>query len=238
MTARTRTLPGVAVRRTPCVRATARTRNTEERVNPLQGTVERSGIRTPPHVEPFTHIVLLQPYEVQDAAGARKGDLQAESPGGVSSEPADHALGRSRGDWTTKLHLGCEQDQNRYRSCSLRGSERTARSSLRSWTASGCHGQGVVGRALARIGCWPIGAYTSRGNRAYLRRRGIKATIPSKSYQDAHRRKRGPKGGRPRLVIPRSTSSATRSNVESTGSNAIVVWLPGSTSWLCATRPS
>jgi len=40
-------------------------------------------------------------------------------------------------------------------------------------------------------------AYTSRANRSYLRKRGIKATIPSKADQDAHRRKRGSKGGRP-----------------------------------------
>ena len=40
-----------------------------------------------------------------------EGGLQAESPGGVSVEPADHALGRSRGGLTTKLHLGCEQGQ-------------------------------------------------------------------------------------------------------------------------------
>src|SRR6266545_744759 len=42
--------------------------------------------------------------------GAQKGDLQKEPPDGVGGvEPADHALGRSRGGWTTKLHLGCEQ---------------------------------------------------------------------------------------------------------------------------------
>ena len=40
-------------------------------------------------------------------------------------------------------------------------------------------------------------AYTSKANRRYLRRRGIKATIPSKADQDAHRRARGSKGGRP-----------------------------------------
>lgn len=45
-------------------------------------------------------------------------------------------------------------------------------------------------------------AYTSRGNRGYLRRRGIKATIPSKTDQDAHRRKRGSKGGRPPAFDP------------------------------------
>jgi transposase len=40
-------------------------------------------------------------------------------------------------------------------------------------------------------------AYTSKANRAYLRRRGIKATIPSKTDQDAHRRAKGSAGGRP-----------------------------------------
>jgi hypothetical protein len=34
---------------------------------------------------------------------------QKEPPGGVEAEPADHALGRLRGGWTTKLLLGCEQ---------------------------------------------------------------------------------------------------------------------------------
>jgi putative transposase of IS4/5 family DUF4096 len=43
----------------------------------------------------------------QHAAGARKRpDAQVEPPG---DEPDDHALGRSRGGWTTKLHLACEQ---------------------------------------------------------------------------------------------------------------------------------
>ncbi|GIF13623.1 hypothetical protein Ate01nite_36550 [Actinoplanes teichomyceticus] len=48
----------------------------------------------------------------QHAAGARRrGDLQAEPPGGVAVKPADHALGRSRGALTTKLHLSREQGQ-------------------------------------------------------------------------------------------------------------------------------
>jgi transposase len=45
-------------------------------------------------------------------------------------------------------------------------------------------------------------AYTSRGNRFYLRRRGIKATIPSKADQDANRRRQGSKGGRPPAFDP------------------------------------
>lgn len=27
----------------------------------------------------------------------------------MQAEPADHGLGRSRGGWTTKTHLACEQ---------------------------------------------------------------------------------------------------------------------------------
>jgi transposase len=40
-------------------------------------------------------------------------------------------------------------------------------------------------------------AYSSRGNRAYLRKRGIKCTIPEKKDQASHRVKRGSRDGRP-----------------------------------------
>jgi transposase len=40
-------------------------------------------------------------------------------------------------------------------------------------------------------------AYSSKANRAWLRRRGIRATIPQKADQAANRRRRGSKGGRP-----------------------------------------
>jgi transposase len=45
-------------------------------------------------------------------------------------------------------------------------------------------------------------AYTSRGNRSYLRKRGIKACIPSKKDQDAHRKAKGSRGGRPPAFDP------------------------------------
>ena len=45
-------------------------------------------------------------------------------------------------------------------------------------------------------------AYTSRANRASLRRRGIAACIPSKADQDARRRAKGSKGGRPPAFDP------------------------------------
>lgn len=40
-------------------------------------------------------------------------------------------------------------------------------------------------------------AYSSKTNRAYLRKRGITAVIPEKADQQANRRKKGSKGGRP-----------------------------------------
>jgi transposase len=48
----------------------------------------------------------------QHAAGARRdGHAQKEPPGGTGAEPEDHGLGRSRGGFTTKIHLACEQKQ-------------------------------------------------------------------------------------------------------------------------------
>jgi transposase len=45
-------------------------------------------------------------------------------------------------------------------------------------------------------------AYTSKANRAHLRSRGIRACIPSKTDQDAHRKAKGSKGGRPPAFDP------------------------------------
>ena len=45
-------------------------------------------------------------------------------------------------------------------------------------------------------------AYASRKNRAYLRRRGIRCTIPDKADQARNQRKRGSRGGRPPKFDP------------------------------------
>ena len=45
-------------------------------------------------------------------------------------------------------------------------------------------------------------AYSSAANRAYLRKRGIKAVIPVKEDQKIHRRSRGSSGGRPPAFDP------------------------------------
>lgn len=45
-------------------------------------------------------------------------------------------------------------------------------------------------------------AYSSRANRAYLRRRGIAATIAEPDDQAGHRKRRGSRGGRPPAFDP------------------------------------
>jgi transposase len=58
--------------------------------------------------------------------------------------------------------------------------------------------RGPVGRPHTRPGAAVADkAYSSRANRAYLRRRRIKAVIPEKTDQAANRKKKGARGGRP-----------------------------------------
>ena len=45
-------------------------------------------------------------------------------------------------------------------------------------------------------------AYGSRGNRSYLRRRGIRCTIAEKADQVRHRKNKGRAGGRPSVFDP------------------------------------
>ncbi len=55
-----------------------------------------------------------------------------------------------------------------------------------------------VGRPRTRPGTVAADkAYSSRANRAYLRKRCIKAVIPEKEDQAANRKKKGSRGGRP-----------------------------------------
>ncbi|MFJ7209853.1 IS5 family transposase [Streptomyces sp. NPDC098789] len=134
----------------------------------------------------------------QHAAGARRdGQAQKEPPGGHRSEPDDHSLGRSRGGWTTKIHLACEQGQ---RPLSLlvtagqRGEDPQFTAVLETIRVP----RPPPGRPRGRpLRVRADKAYSSRANRAYLRRRGIRCTIPEPSDQAGHRKGRGTSGGRP-----------------------------------------
>ena len=134
----------------------------------------------------------------QHAAGARKeGHLQKEPPGGVHDEPADHALGRSRGGLTTKTHLACEQGQKVLSMVVTAGHRGDSPQFIPVLRRIRVTRLGVGRPRTCPDVVLADKAYTSRGNRRYLRSRGIKACIPSKKDQDAHRKAKGSRGGRP-----------------------------------------
>lgn len=105
-------------------------------------------------------------------------------------------MGRSRGGLTSKVHLAAD------RKCRPMALVLTA-----GQAADSPQFVAVLNKVRVRL---PIGrprtrpaavagdkAYSSRANRAYLRRRNIKAVIPEKKDQAANRKKRGRRGGRP-----------------------------------------
>ncbi|MEU8007076.1 IS5 family transposase [Catellatospora sp. NPDC049111] len=136
----------------------------------------------------------------QHAAGARRdGGAQIEPPVG---EPADHALGRSRGGYSTKLHLACEQGQKPLSMLVTAGQAgdspqfAAVLAGIRVPRSGPGRPRTRPDRVLADK------AYSSRANRDLLRRRGIKATIPIPADQAGHRHRRGQAGGRPPTFDP------------------------------------
>jgi transposase len=90
----------------------------------------------------------------QHAAGARHdGQAQKEPPGGTRTEPEDHGLGRSRGGFTTKIHLACEQGQRPLSLLAPQVSVVTVLSSPPSWKVSGCPAPDRAVPVSGRCGC-------------------------------------------------------------------------------------
>ncbi|MEU5234555.1 IS5 family transposase [Streptomyces anulatus] len=127
----------------------------------------------------------------QHAAGARKKGIPDRA------EPDDHALGRSRGGLSTKVHLV---------------SDSHARPLVLRVTAGQAGDAPAFEAVMAGIRVPRSGpgrpktrpdavladrAYSSRAIRSHLRRRGIRAVIPQPSDQVGHRLRRGRAGGRP-----------------------------------------
>ncbi|MFD6423957.1 transposase [Streptomyces sp. NPDC060198] len=168
--------------------------------------------------------------------GPASRGLQKESPGGVFTEPGDHGLGRSRGGFTTKLHLAVEQSQK----------------PMSIVVTAGQHGDSPrFEPVLKKVRVPRIGpgrprvrpdrvradkAYASRKNRAYLRRRGIRCTIPDKTDQARHRKERVPAVAVRRSSTGRTTKPGTRSSAASAASRGTGPLPPGTTSSQSATR--
>ncbi|MFJ7262198.1 IS5 family transposase [Streptomyces globosus] len=134
----------------------------------------------------------------QHAAGARKQGGPVEGTAGRCLHRAgDHGLGRSRGGFTTKLHLAVEQGQKPMTiliTAGQRGDSPQFEPVLNKVRVP------RIGPGRPRVRPDRVRAdkaYASRKNRAYLRRRGIRCTIPDKADQARNRRKLGSQGGRP-----------------------------------------
>lgn len=125
----------------------------------------------------------------QHASGAR--------PVSQPDEPADHALGRSRGGTTTKLHLICDG---------------TGRPLAMHLTAGQVHESTQLDRLIGTIRVLRAGrgrprkrlgriimdqGYSYPRCRRLLRQRGIRALIPERQDQRAARQRKGRAGGRP-----------------------------------------
>ncbi|MGW0468468.1 IS5 family transposase [Streptomyces sp. NPDC003027] len=124
----------------------------------------------------------------QHAAGARQK--------GPRTANRDHAIGRSRGGLTTKIHLAADSRCRPLAFVLTPGQAGDApafpevMSRLR------------VPRPVGRPRTTPEmvladKAYSSRSIRTHLRRRGIRAVIPQPSGQATNRKRRGSRGGRP-----------------------------------------
>lgn len=134
----------------------------------------------------------------QHAAGARKdGSTQREPPDGRTAEPADHGLGRSRGGFSTKVHLACEQGQKPLAIVITAGQcgDAPQFTTVMDAIAVPRSGRGRPRKRPGRV--LADKAYSARAIRAWLRGHGIAATIPVPADQARHRARRGSAGGRP-----------------------------------------
>lgn len=134
-------------------------------------------------------------------------------PTDLRAEPADHAIGRSRGGLSTKIHqlvdgrgrpvviiLSAGQAGDSPRLKALLAHLRVARN--RPAGPDGPAGPGP-GRPRTRPDA-VLGdkAYSSRANRALLRTKRARAVIPQRADEIGHRLRRGSTGGRPPSFDP------------------------------------
>ncbi|GGR04692.1 IS5 family transposase [Streptomyces pilosus] len=136
-------------------------------------------------------------HDLRRAEGGQGGARPRPVPRSRRGPAADHGLGRSRGGLTTKIHLAVKQGQKPLSvviTAGQRGDSPQFEPVLDAIRVPRL-GPGRPRRRPDRVRADK--AYDSRRNRAYLRRRGIKATIPVPADRVRHRHKLGSRGGRP-----------------------------------------
>lgn len=135
--------------------------------------------------------------------GAKKGAAVSGKGAPTRVEPVPgEALGRSRGGLSSKLHLAVE-GRGRPLAVLLTPGQAGDNPQLPGLLAAIRVPAGGVGRPRTRPEHVVADkAYSARATRTLLRRRGIRATIPEREDEKAHRRRRGRAGGRPPTFDP------------------------------------
>jgi transposase len=127
----------------------------------------------------------------RSAQGAEPNDTKSDA------KPPQEALGRSRGGLTTKIHLAADTRCRPISRITTAGHRHDCLAFESVMAGIRIHrtGRGRPRTRPDRV----LGdkAYSNRAIRSHLRRRQIKATIPEPTSQQAHRLRRGRKGGRP-----------------------------------------
>ncbi|WP_405632416.1 IS5 family transposase [Streptomyces sp. NBC_01174] len=127
---------------------------------------------------------------------ARTSMRRGPAKGASAEEPADHAIGRSRGGLTTRIHLASDAH------CRPLAFVLTAGQAGDAPAFAHVMARLRVPRRRGRPRTRPDvvladKAYSSRAIREHLRKRGIRAVIPVPADQRGHRLRRGSRGGRP-----------------------------------------
>jgi transposase len=124
-----------------------------------------------------------------------------------AAEPLDHAVGRSRGGLSTKIHQLVD-GKRRPLVIALTGGQAGDSPVLKMLLADLAvarlrDGRPSPGRPRTRPDAL-LGdkAYSSRANRALLRTQRVKTVIPQRADEIGHRQRRGSAGGRPPVFDP------------------------------------
>lgn len=120
---------------------------------------------------------------------ARRG--RGADKGGPAAEPADHALGRSRGGWGTKIHLACEAHGI------ITAFGLTAGQINECTQVAAVLDPVRLGRRRRPGALLGDKAYSTRAIRAWARRHHVRLTVPERVDQIAQRQRRP--GRKPRF---------------------------------------
>ncbi|MEV0032546.1 IS5 family transposase [Nocardia sp. NPDC050793] len=133
----------------------------------------------------------------QHGANLPRRAVASSNYANLLDEPADHAIGRSRGGLTTKAHLVVDGNGRGFVAAADAGAgRRQPDAAARPRRDRGARLEGGPPRRTPEQ-VIADKAYSSASNRNLLRRKGISIVIPERSDQIANRKRRGSLSGRP-----------------------------------------